>query len=661
MVLAQPITPSKGPARSGAFHLALSATTQPDKNLAGFLTLLNGLLGPAGITIPKPGSAFPTKRADANTPPRFGAGDEKARPAGEKAVKTKEQSEGAGARTDQPPRNELFQNQDLERNPNLAAVIGMDKIPNSGVSSEYPPAQSRSRSSDSKAYTPPSEDVGLHFLATSLTTLHSTPSSIPLSSVRDVAFGLRLTPQPTASASDAVSMHSGSDATLSAPLHPSNPNDISKLPSMRTGLGEGPASANEAETGYSKLPLQNQVQVFQEPAQEADRPASSPLLAEPFALGEAATTDFAIRERADFRHPEIPAIIGAQTASAGSRVQNGMPTGRSSLPATGSSATSAKTISSKPLSSDPLVIPVEIDPEPRGFVSEIAPKRDHPEFHPLMFGHGANPPEAPPPKETLNSLNPDQHENGFTESKRSSHLEAAAISPAAPYQPGKSANDSQSSAGQVGGNTESDEKALRSLLPHKNPQIQNSQDLTGLPTDGDLLIPSAAPGAATAAITRASAPQPPQAPAASTDIEAKGGSPSHPIREMSLRLTSPTNQVDVQLSARPGGLQVAVRTRDPDLAKSLQSNLGELVGNLEQRGFRADAWTPMDTQPRGLAFKETSDNKGHSDASGSQGGQPNPRGQQESSQQQQERRKAQFEESLARARQQVNTWRREAR
>jgi hypothetical protein len=96
---------------------------------------------------------------------------------------------------------------------------------------------------------------------------------------------------------------------------------------------------------------------------------------------------------------------------------------------------------------------------------------------------------------------------------------------------------------------------------------------------------------------------------------------------------------------------VAVRTSDQDLAKSLQGNLGELVGRLEEKGYRTEAWTPTNAQHDGLAVREPSTSAGSqsdSGGSGSQGGQPNSRqGQQESNHQQQEHWKAQLEATLS--------------
>lgn len=71
------------------------------------------------------------------------------------------------------------------------------------------------------------------------------------------------------------------------------------------------------------------------------------------------------------------------------------------------------------------------------------------------------------------------------------------------------------------------------------------------------------------------------------------GGPQQPMRQISLKLASPGSaSVDVQLTQKAGKLQVAVRTQDPQLTQSLQTGLGDLVGRLQDRGFKSQAWIP---------------------------------------------------------------------
>src|SRR5207247_9321195 len=66
-----------------------------------------------------------------------------------------------------------------------------------------------------------------------------------------------------------------------------------------------------------------------------------------------------------------------------------------------------------------------------------------------------------------------------------------------------------------------------------------------------------------------------------------------PARNISLKLTGPdSTRVDLQLTERAGRMQIAVRTPDHALAKSMQTDLNELVGRLENRGFKAQVWIP---------------------------------------------------------------------
>ena len=66
-----------------------------------------------------------------------------------------------------------------------------------------------------------------------------------------------------------------------------------------------------------------------------------------------------------------------------------------------------------------------------------------------------------------------------------------------------------------------------------------------------------------------------------------------PARNISLKLTGPdSTRVDLQLTERAGRMQIAVRTPDHALAKSMQTDLSELVGRLENRGFKAQVWIP---------------------------------------------------------------------
>lgn len=126
--------------------------------------------------------------------------------------------------------------------------------------------------------------------------------------------------------------------------------------------------------------------------------------------------------------------------------------------------------------------------------------------------------------------------------------------------------------------------------------------------------------------------------------------PMQPLREITFHLSTDASRVDVQLAERAGKIQVAVRTADPDLTNSLQSNLGDLVGRLENQGFKTDSWIPATAQHGAEAGTTTpkepsgfADSQGRGDQSAGGGQHSQQRSQQESDQRQQGRWKSQFD------------------
>ena len=78
-----------------------------------------------------------------------------------------------------------------------------------------------------------------------------------------------------------------------------------------------------------------------------------------------------------------------------------------------------------------------------------------------------------------------------------------------------------------------------------------------------------------------------------------------PTREISLRLAdADAAKVDVRLTERAGKVHVAVRTDDRELSRSLQSDLGELVGRLERKGYNTETLTPVE-RPGSSSARET--------------------------------------------------------
>jgi len=67
---------------------------------------------------------------------------------------------------------------------------------------------------------------------------------------------------------------------------------------------------------------------------------------------------------------------------------------------------------------------------------------------------------------------------------------------------------------------------------------------------------------------------------------------TQPVHDVTLRLTSDTQQVDVKLSDRGGELRVAVQSADPILTTDLRASVHDLIGGLEKGGFHTDVWQP---------------------------------------------------------------------
>jgi hypothetical protein len=143
-----------------------------------------------------------------------------------------------------------------------------------------------------------------------------------------------------------------------------------------------------------------------------------------------------------------------------------------------------------------------------------------------------------------------------------------------------------------------------------------------------------------------------QATKVSNEPEMNAAPQPPPARQISLKLTGEdSSSVNVEVSERAGKVQVAVRTADPDLAKSLRTDLGDLVGRLESKGFKTDAWVP--TALRHTAADapgqsgSTNSQSGERQAGSGTGQRQERQGQNGSSQRQQARWKAQMEETLS--------------
>ena len=92
------------------------------------------------------------------------------------------------------------------------------------------------------------------------------------------------------------------------------------------------------------------------------------------------------------------------------------------------------------------------------------------------------------------------------------------------------------------------------------------------------------------------APSAPSAPSNPVEAKILEGPPKPaavPLKDISLQVAQPGDQkVEVRVVQQSGELRVAVRTGDSDLAHGLQQGLSDLVGRLQETGYRAEAWRP---------------------------------------------------------------------
>jgi hypothetical protein len=108
--------------------------------------------------------------------------------------------------------------------------------------------------------------------------------------------------------------------------------------------------------------------------------------------------------------------------------------------------------------------------------------------------------------------------------------------------------------------------------------------------------------------------------------------------------------VNLDLIEKAGKVQVTVRTPDHELAKALQTDLGDLIGKLESKGFKTESWIPAAVHQTAAPAQSSTSNGGfgqqqHSGAG--QGGWQQRHQQNGSNQKQQARWTAQIEETLS--------------
>ena len=146
------------------------------------------------------------------------------------------------------------------------------------------------------------------------------------------------------------------------------------------------------------------------------------------------------------------------------------------------------------------------------------------------------------------------------------------------------------------------------------------------------------------------AQQPPELPPVIDPQPVTGVAPTAAARQISLNLAgSGSAGVAVQLRERAGRIEVAVRSGDPQLAKSLQSGLGDLVTRLENQGFKTQAWVPAAARQTAAAASswESAPSQQQQEHSGTGNGNQQRQAQGDSNQRRQPRPSARFEDSMA--------------
>ena len=136
-----------------------------------------------------------------------------------------------------------------------------------------------------------------------------------------------------------------------------------------------------------------------------------------------------------------------------------------------------------------------------------------------------------------------------------------------------------------------------------------------------------------------------------SEPEIKMGLAPPVTRQISLNLsTDDSTQVNIGVTERAGKVLVAVRTLDHELAQSLQTDLGDLVGRLESKGFKTETWIPavahQEAAPLQSSNSNTSFNQPQHSSAGNGGGQQS-QGRNNSTQRQKERWAAQLDETIS--------------
>jgi len=611
----------------------------PSRSLVGFLSLLNGLITPteekeAPVTAPQ----SPKPRAAADVPQHRSAESDK----GGKNVPGP-QTESTGSARVLP----------------LPSVPHLSAVPASGGSRSAPvsPATESTIVSQIPSFagfpkiTHETTGSNLRALDTGLAVASGQPSGSIDKSTTGVAFALRLTPQSASTNSTPLA--------VSLTQAPTRVKEVATSPTAAKALeADAPPTSAKPVTAPEFTPPVNthqpSIQVSRPSSSPApsssESPAKSPQQASPAPAPLAParpTTNSDAHSSSQEKNVEpspphvenpqpriAPQVSGQVFAATGTSHElnspsrapesSDVPTPTHESPRAVSDADTRPTIAAAqpPIETPKTSVPVS----PARTTIETATEKEQPRTTSLV--------ESGPPR--LATRNKTLTEQGTTSAK--SHAES-------PNEKGNSQGEEMNDAG-------SGTKSAKPDLPVK--QAPNQKDIPAQEGTGLLSVfPGPANGTSrTSPRTETSPGGPPSTGQVSTDVETNPSVRPQPIREISLRLADKaSNPVDIQMVERGGHVQVAVRTPDQELTKSLQTNLGELVGRLEQKGYKTETWVPGAPLHTSAALTESAGSSGHSQdqpghSSSWDGGQQQHQEHQESGRRQQARWMTQFEQTL---------------
>lgn len=509
------------------------------------------------------------------------------------------------------------------------ALAQNGNTPNLGVQGELPAIPLRAGISALATTTQTQAAALANFPATSFPQTSKaaeslSPSGVPLGSSRDLAFALRLTWHSPASVTEAAGQP-GSGASL--PSAPSRSSATFTTTDPSSASGEIAANT-VSEKPQVAMPIS--LPVGSQPTHERPTAGSTPSLLS-WAAVATAGPDSALKKQAEF-------IAGNSLTKASSITTPASIKGPSASP-----------FAKMPSSVETLPMRTEFESTETAGPSALVSAKAAGSGLPATPIQAQTKPYTPDDRAQTDQLNADQSDILQRLPVTSGTAPAAGLSTVVKDSESAQHRNAEQNDANDEGSSESGGKIQSVSLTEKPALPQGNHDRPSPSAGGVLLgqpqVPSTGPG--TGAKVWA---QPAQAPAVAPETEAAPAVAPPPLREVSLRLavatSTATSNVDVQLAERAGRIQVAVRTSDQDLAKSLQGNLGDLVGRLEQKGFKTDVLTPALSQHSGSAVREpstSSESQNQSAHSGSQRGQPDPRGRQQPDQQRQGRWKTEFE------------------